>query len=184
MSSNINSIANRIDAAFPVAGVDNSSQGFRDNFAAIKLAFSTATNEISDLQLTAAQVNQVNDFQFTEGSIKRAKIQNSGYRALATGISVLDYSQANYYGITTTNSADTYSVTNWPDLGIYAQLRLEITAPSTSTHEVSFEAVSGTIKSDVELPETLNSGTTHVYDVWTTDNGYTVFVHKVGGPYA
>jgi hypothetical protein len=188
MSSNINSVANRIDAAYPVAGQDNSSQGFRDNFASIKLAFSTATTEISALQLNAAQVTQANDFQFN-GSLVRAKIQNSGFVANNTGATTgdLNYALANYYKVVTISSATTYSVSNWPVDGIYAQLRLEITAPASSKHTINFDAVTGTILSDtsnVTLPDTINTGTTHVYDLWTTNNGATVFVNKVGGPYA
>ena len=40
MSSNIN--PNNIDTAYPVAGQDNDSQGFRDNFTNIKTNFSSA----------------------------------------------------------------------------------------------------------------------------------------------
>jgi hypothetical protein len=46
--SNINT--NSIDTNFPVPGVNNSSQGFRDNFASIKNNLSTASYEITDLQ--------------------------------------------------------------------------------------------------------------------------------------
>jgi hypothetical protein len=48
--SNIN--YDSIDAAYPIAGQDNSSQGFRDNFAAIKTGLQVAADEISDLQNT------------------------------------------------------------------------------------------------------------------------------------
>lgn len=39
-----------IDVNYPVPGVNNSSQGFRDNFASIKNNLNTAANEITDLQ--------------------------------------------------------------------------------------------------------------------------------------
>lgn len=48
MSSNINYTA--IDVTYPVAGIDNNTQGFRDNFMAIKNGLSTASSEISELQ--------------------------------------------------------------------------------------------------------------------------------------
>jgi hypothetical protein len=48
MSSNI--VPGNIDSSFPVAGQDNSSQGFRDNFTAIKNNFTEARDEIVDLQ--------------------------------------------------------------------------------------------------------------------------------------
>ena len=48
MSSNIN--PNNINGNFPVAGQDNDSQGFRDNFTNILNNFSFASSEITDLQ--------------------------------------------------------------------------------------------------------------------------------------
>lgn len=48
MASNIDS--SRIDATFPRAGQNNDSQGFRDNFANIKSAIDTTSNEISEIQ--------------------------------------------------------------------------------------------------------------------------------------
>lgn len=46
--SNINT--NSIDATFPIPGVNNSSQGFRDNFTSIRNNLTTARVEITDLQ--------------------------------------------------------------------------------------------------------------------------------------
>ena len=46
--SNINT--NSIDPNFPVPGVNNSSQGFRDNFASIKNNLDTTSSELTDLQ--------------------------------------------------------------------------------------------------------------------------------------
>jgi hypothetical protein len=46
--SNINT--NPIDPTFPVPGVNNSSQGFRDNFASIKNNLDITSSELTDLQ--------------------------------------------------------------------------------------------------------------------------------------
>ena len=48
MSSNIN--PNNIDGTYPIAGQDNNSQGFRDNFTQTKVNFQYAADEINDLQ--------------------------------------------------------------------------------------------------------------------------------------
>lgn len=47
MSSSISTVG--INSDFPIAGTNNSSQGFRDNFAAIKLALESAKSEITEL---------------------------------------------------------------------------------------------------------------------------------------
>jgi hypothetical protein len=51
MTSAIN--PNDIDGTYPVAGQDNNSQGFRDNFTNTKTNFQYAANEITDLQSKA-----------------------------------------------------------------------------------------------------------------------------------
>ena len=46
MASNI--VPGNIDGTYPKAGQDNSSQGLRANFSAIKTNFTTAQSEISN----------------------------------------------------------------------------------------------------------------------------------------
>ena len=59
MPSNINTDA--LNANYPVPGVDNTSQGFRDNFANIKNNLDAASTEISDLQNKADNSNFIFD---------------------------------------------------------------------------------------------------------------------------
>lgn len=60
MASNIS--YSSIDETFPIAGRDNDSQGFRDNFAVIKNNFESAKGEIEDLQFNTARLDDANDF--------------------------------------------------------------------------------------------------------------------------
>lgn len=55
MASNIN--PNNINGNFPVAGQDNDSQGFRDNFTNILNNFSYASTEITNLQNTVTNMS-------------------------------------------------------------------------------------------------------------------------------
>lgn len=50
MASNINPV--NIDITYPIAGQDNDTKGFRDNFTSIKNNFSTAAKEITAIQAT------------------------------------------------------------------------------------------------------------------------------------
>ena len=52
----------KIDSEYPVAGVDNSTQGFRDNFAAIKESLGYAKVEINDLYANTARTDENTDF--------------------------------------------------------------------------------------------------------------------------
>ena len=50
-----------IDANYPVAGIDNDSQGFRDNFNSIKTNITTAGSEITALQANRARTDADNN---------------------------------------------------------------------------------------------------------------------------
>ena len=64
MASNI--VPGNIDGTYPKAGQDNSSQGLRDNFSAIKTNFTTAQSEISNLQTNKASLNGSSNFANNE----------------------------------------------------------------------------------------------------------------------
>jgi len=73
MASNIN--PQIIDGAYPIAGQDNDSQGFRDNFTNTKTNFEYAAAEITDLQskaiLTAPLVGTLTTNNNMNGEILR-----------------------------------------------------------------------------------------------------------------
>lgn len=52
---------NAIDVNYPVPGQNNSSQGFRDNFSAIRTNLNIAGNELSDLQAKVVVKNALNN---------------------------------------------------------------------------------------------------------------------------
>ena len=51
MPSTLTNYSTNIDTTFPVPGADNDTQGFRDNFIAIKNSLETASTEISAVQV-------------------------------------------------------------------------------------------------------------------------------------
>lgn len=57
MASTIN--PNNIDILYPIAGQDNDTQGFRDNFRNIKNNLLTAKNEITDLQANVSYAPKI-----------------------------------------------------------------------------------------------------------------------------
>lgn len=63
MASTITEITTLIDTGFPVPGQDNDTQGFRNNFANIKIGFERAAEEIFDLGIIQIGIaNQLNNF--------------------------------------------------------------------------------------------------------------------------
>jgi hypothetical protein len=61
MASNINFAS--INENFPVAGQDNDTQTFRDNFSVIRQNFRETKEEITDLQENTARLDGDNDFR-------------------------------------------------------------------------------------------------------------------------
>jgi len=66
MTSTITNLINTIDVQFPVAGQNNDSQGFRDNFNIIQSALLSTESEIETLQTDVAvlQANALNTLTF------------------------------------------------------------------------------------------------------------------------
>jgi hypothetical protein len=119
MSSRI--VPTNIDGTFPVAGQDNSSQGFRDNFTNIKNNFTFARNEISDLQskvlLTAALdgttlTNDMAGAQLLRPQL-RAWTQSLIDLGAVSGTASVIFSQGNFQKITTAGSI-TINLLDWP----------------------------------------------------------------------
>ena len=101
MTSNINFAA--INENFPVAGQDNDTQTFRDNFDTIKTNFSSAKTEITDLQDNSARTDQDNDFLYNVvGSLtlQDAYLRKKDYgAAIVAGTQDVSFKQAMYHVI-------------------------------------------------------------------------------------
>ena len=99
MTSNINFAA--INENFPVAGQDNDTQTFRDNFDTIKTNFSAAKTEITDLQDNTARTDSDNDFLYNVvGSLtlQDAYLRKKDYgAAIVVGTQDISFKQAMYH---------------------------------------------------------------------------------------
>jgi hypothetical protein len=139
MSSNIN--PNNIDTAYPVAGQDNDSQGFRDNFTNIKTNFEFAADEIDDLQskvvLKAALTGTTLDNDMGGSVIKNAKLQGTRYTRIAptdtTGTINIDIAAGSYYkiGQLTGNVSLNFPSAGIPSAGNYAEWTVQFTQGGT-----------------------------------------------------
>ena len=144
MASNIN--YNNIDQTFPVAGVDNDSQGFRTNFLNIKNNFQYAKSEIEDLQgkviLKSALTGTTLNNNLTGASLSGAVTYDFKDYGVdlgsASGTITLDHAVASYYSVSTSGSIS-LSWTNLPVNGLLGRLRLKILLTSTN-HTVTLPA--------------------------------------------
>ena len=110
MTSAIN--PNNIDGAYPVAGQDNNSQGFRDNFTNTKTNFQYAADEITDLEnkavLKAALTGTVLDNNMLGSVLYNAQLQQMSNTVVALGTlsgSVnINYPAGSFQTVTTSGS--------------------------------------------------------------------------------
>ena len=99
MTSLINFAA--INENFPVAGQDNDTQVFRDNFDTIKTNFSAAKTEIEDLQDNVARTDVDSDFNYnvaTAITLQDAYFRKKDYGAtIIVGTQEVSFKQAMYH---------------------------------------------------------------------------------------
>ena len=133
MSSNIN--PNNIDGTYPIAGQDNNSQGFRDNFTQTKVNFQYAADEINDLQtkgvFKAALTGTTLDNNMNDALLYAALIQD--FSAVKTapspvsGTLTLNYASAHYQSYSSASAGSvTLAFSNFPVSGAYGYMKLQI----------------------------------------------------------
>jgi hypothetical protein len=119
----------KINANFPIPGQNNDSQGFRDNFANIKLGLGHARTEISEIQekgiFKAGLGNTVlsNDMNWTK--MYRLQLQSPGETVFdhgtKAGVVNFDFSSGTFHRVQLTSSI-VAQFSNFPPAGIAGRL--------------------------------------------------------------
>lgn len=195
---------NSINVNYPVPGVNNNSQGFRDNFASIVTNLNTAGTELTDLQnkvvvkqaLTGTTLN--NDMANTlisNASVRgfRSTTYNLG-NALA-GTVLVDTTLGDVqYGAVASNT--TFNFGSWAPAGTQANVQLNISV-SNSLAVITFSGnvvVANANNNGVSTLEnfsnigglvtvTAPAGVTQLnYLISTTDCGNTLYISPINRP--
>ena len=132
MTSAIN--PNNIDGAYPVAGQDNNSQGFRDNFTNTATNFQYAADEISDLQakavLKSALVGTTLDNNMGGSVLSNAQLQDMSETVVSlgtvSGSTTINYALGSVQTLTT-NGAVTLAFSNFPPAATAGTVRVQVT---------------------------------------------------------
>ena len=187
MTSAIN--PNNIDTTYPVAGQDNNTQGFRDNFTFIKNNFTAAASEITTLQSTSAVkgAGTVNDF--AGGLIYDARLQDLSAVATdlgsVTGTVSINYAAGHYQQMSTSGSITiNFSSVNLPGIGRYGFIRLEITV-SNASHTVTLPSSVTVNRTGIQGLNTSTNTITfaaagvYTFDFATVNTGSTVSINDI-----
>ena len=160
MASNIN--PTNIDGSYPIAGQDNDSQGFRDNFTNIRTNFTYSKMELEDLQrksilktgLTGTVLNNDMNYSVLYRPQMKATIESfrefPGTQNGSVTVSFLDalVQRINTSGPLIINLTDFPAAGNWGSVKVWLHV---IFAPSQSFV-------------DVKLPETVTMGINKLTD--------------------
>jgi hypothetical protein len=168
-----------INANYPVAGVANDSQGFRDNFLAIKTQLETAASEVTTLQDYTAKTNTDNGF--SGNTLQNyVSLQNltKGYNfsaSLGTGTVTLNWTNGGYQYATLsgTNGTRTLAFSNFGTAGSEARMTVELTLPSSGTFTVDFDTPVQVYDGAVT---TTAANYIYIYEFVTRDAGATIYL--------
>lgn len=197
--SNIN--PQNIDGTYPIAGQDNNSQGFRDNFTNTINNFTFAAAELTDLQQyavlkgalgsvgqTGTPTNDMNYTYITAPQLIKAVETINEIGTISSGGSLsVDWADAHYQTVTLNGSATLAFASTWPADNLHTKLRLQVTtganaAPLTlpSSVSVNLANIQGASGNTITLP----ANGVYAFDFSTADNGTTIAIQDAFRNYA
>lgn len=189
MTSSIN--PNNINGAYPVAGQDNNSQGFRDNFTNTKTNFQYAADEITELQnncvLKAPLSGSTLNNDMLGSILSNAQIQDFAATLVALGTLSgpvnINYAAGHYQTITT-NGSISLAFANWPAAGIAGFMSVSVNV-SDVTHTLTLPSAVSVNNNGIQgldpITNIITFATTGIYtfQFTTNDGGYVINISQL-----
>jgi len=198
---------NGIDTNYPVPGQNNSSQGFRDNFAQIRNNLNTAANEITDLQnkvvLKQALTDTVLNNDMANTLISNASVRSFRHTTFnlgnaLSGTILVDASRADVqYGAISGNT--TLQFGGWAPTNTEQTITLRLSIPNANVATSLIQLPNACISSNNNYGTTILENYTQVgnvatitapanvgiieLDLTTTDCGNTISVTPTNRPF-
>ena len=190
MTSQINYSA--IITTFPVAGKDNDSQGFRDNFASTSAGLSVAKTEITALQNNTVKVADLTTNTAVVNDMLGSTISNGLHKQLngvfynagtLNGTQNINVNNGPAQKITLSGNS-ILNFTNWPVANHHAIIRVMIIGNQQGSWTVNFTTEnSGAVRpaTGFTIPFTVTSNNKFtIIEASTFDDGTNVFLTKIG----
>lgn len=198
---------NGIDTNYPVPGQNNSSQGFRDNFAQIRNNLNTAANEITDLQnkvvLKQALTDTVLNNDMANTLISNASVRSFRHTTFnlgnaLSGTILVDASRADVqYGAISGNT--TLQFGGWAPTNTEQTITLRLSIPNANVATSLIQLPNACISSNNNYGTTILENYTQVgnvatitapanvgiieLDLTTTDCGNTISIMPTNRPF-
>jgi hypothetical protein len=192
--SNIN--PQSIDGTYPIAGQDNNSQGFRDNFTNTVNNFTFAAAELTDLQQnavlkaalgsvgqTGTPTNDLNYAYLTHAQLKGATWTRNDLGNVTAGSSfIVDWATGQIQRVGLDTTATMSFATSWPANNLWTHLRLQVNTyanAATITFPASITNVSTIQGYTSGTSVSLQAGSYYVFEFGTNNNGSAITIQDV-----
>ena len=190
--SNIN--PQNIDGTYPIAGQDNNSQGFRDNFTNTINNFTFAAAELTDLQQnavlkaplgsvgqTGTPTNDMNYAFLTHAQLKGTVETKNNIGTISSGSAFeVNWETGHFQTVSITTTAG-MTFANWPSSSsVWSRLRLQVTATTLSNLTFSGTYIENLQNVQGASGNVLQLGTgVYQFDFSSLDAGAHVWIEEV-----
>ena len=186
MTSAIN--PNNIDGTYPIAGQDNNSQGFRDNFTNTKTNFEFAAEEITELQNKAifktALTGTILDNNMNGSVLSNAQLQDMSETLVnlgsLSGTVNVNYAAGSYQTVAT-NGSISLAFSNFPAAGAAGTVVVQINVTNTA-HTLTLPAAVSVNNTGIQglVANVISFAATgfYTFEFITSNGGTTITVNE------
>lgn len=186
-------ITPNIDGTFPIAGQDNSTQGFRDNFTNTNNNFTFAAAEISDLQSKALLKSALSGDELNN-DMQGSVISNPSLRSYrefiydfgtVSGNVGINFNSGNYHVLTLGGSIILSLIGFTTSIGSLARVKLQITVPNvgyTVTFPASVTTNLTTISGSSGQTVSFTDAGVYIFELSTIDGGTSFAINDLTRP--
>jgi len=198
MASNI--VTTTLDENYPIAGRDNDTQGFRDNFGVIKSNFNAAKAELEDLQdnvLRKDRENTLGGSKIVDANIQASTEVMYPDLNVAAATYPVRFSSGHYhkYNLTDSRAEYTLNLQAWPDVSTedrLAKITVELLSTdgqkiitwtgtsSTGTISVFKKRANWPAPFTVPVSNSVTDYTSVLVEFWSYDGGKTIYANYLG----
>jgi hypothetical protein len=194
MSSNMTSIPESF-IQYPVPGIDNDSQGFRDRYATIRSNLNIAKEEIGLLNQNSAKLDENSNFNGNKiidanlsASTVEVNIALDG-DPVTEDVLNISFTEGSVHVIRMQDSITPLSLSfiNWPEStagsdGRFAKIKLIVNPPVSGSRSIAWPAdvKRQQISPSLDTQSVISAGSTKIFEVFTYDAGTTLFVSYIG----
>jgi hypothetical protein len=184
-------VTNTIDIHYPVAGVDNDSKGFRDNYARIQTALAQAKTELERFEThsvlktpltgTGTASNDLSEGTLFNG--KYNKFYGTAYNGTITDTAVNISLWNGIFQKFVLTQDTTITFSHWPTSGQYGCIRLHLIAGSSTAVTLTSIVTTGngTVIQEAAFPSLeITNLDYQAIEAYSVDGGATVFVRYLG----